>query len=58
MYMKFGTHIRIRITKDLNDRLETLTMKTGNKSDFIRSAIKEKIQKEESHEKNRNNQSF
>ncbi len=56
--MKFGTHIRIRITKDLNDRLETLTMKTGNKSDFIRSAIKEKIQKEESHEKNRNNQSF
>jgi len=39
----------------------TLSEKWGtyrNKSDFIRSAIKEKIQKEESHEKNRNNQSF
>ncbi len=55
--MKFGTHIRIRITRDINDRLEQLISKAGSKSDYIRAAIKEKIQKEESHAKNRNNQS-
>lgn len=45
--MNYETHIRIRITSDLNDRLEKLVTKARTKSDFIRSAISEKIQKEE-----------
>ena len=54
MYMKFGTHIRIRITRDLNDRLEQLISKDGSKSDYIRAAIIEKVKQDEN-EKNRNN---
>jgi hypothetical protein len=45
--MKFGTHIRIRITRDLNDRLEQLISKAGSKSDYIRTAIKNKIKQDE-----------
>ena len=52
--MNYETHIRIRITSDLNDRLEKLVTKARTKSDFIRNAIKEKIYTEESNEKNRN----
>jgi predicted DNA-binding protein len=54
MCMKFGTHIRIRITRDLNDRLEQLISKAGSKSDYIRAAIIEKVIQDEN-EKNRNN---
>ena len=45
--MKFGTHIRIRISSDLNDRLERLISKAENKSDYIRTAIKNKIKQDE-----------
>jgi len=51
--MKYGTHIRIRITNDLNNRIEKLVSKAGSKSDFIRNAITEKVKKLEN-EKNRN----
>ena len=45
--MKFGTHIRIRISNELNDRLERLISKAENKSDYIRTAIKNKIKQDE-----------
>jgi hypothetical protein len=52
--MKFETHIRIRVSKILNDKLEKALSKSENKSDFIRSAIIEKIERTNSNEKNRN----
>ena len=45
--MKFGKHIRIRISNELNDRLERLISKAENKSDYIRTAIKNKIKQDE-----------
>lgn len=45
--MKFGTHIRIRISNELNDRLERLISKSESKSDYIRTAIKNKIKQDE-----------
>lgn len=46
-YMNYETHIRIRITSDLDDRLANALTKNDTKSDFIRAAITEKIQREE-----------
>jgi hypothetical protein len=51
--MKYETHIRIRITKDLNERLEKIVSYTGSKSNYIRTAIIEKVKKDEN-DKNRN----
>jgi hypothetical protein len=45
--MNYETHIRIRITSDLDNRLATALTKNDTKSDFIRAAISEKIQREE-----------
>ena len=45
--MKFGKHIRIRISNELNDRLERLISKSESKSDYIRTAIKNKIKQDE-----------
>ena len=44
--MKFGKHIRIRISNELNDRLERLISKSESKSDYIRTAIKNKIKQD------------
>lgn len=52
--MKYATHIRIRVSEKLNQDIEKSLQKTENKSDFIRCAIIEKIEKLKSNETHRN----
>jgi Arc/MetJ-type ribon-helix-helix transcriptional regulator len=52
--MKFQNHIRIRVPKILDEKIEKALSKTESKSDFIRSAITEKLNKIEN-DTNRNN---
>jgi Arc/MetJ-type ribon-helix-helix transcriptional regulator len=52
--MKFQNHIRIRVPKILDERIERAISKNESKSDFIRAAITERLNKIEN-ATNRNN---